>query len=450
VSRYSRTHLPDSALVRTLKSHLATERTSTAELLADLAEVDERRLYAPAGYESMFAWCEGELHLSEDAAYKRLRAARTARDYPAILEMIADGRLHLAAVLLVAPHLTGENAPDLLAAATHRSKRAIEQLLAERFPQPDLVSAVEPLAAAAQLAPGPVRELSTRCGAENSEPAACASALPLAPQRFGIQLTVEQETYDLLCHVQSLLGNHAPTAELPRVFQLALTALASQLERRKLATSGSGRRRIARAVKHAVWTRDGAQCTYVSGVPAAGGSGHRCAARAHLELDHIEPVARGGTSTVDNLRLRCRAHNQLAADAALGAGFIHAKRNPAGHAAHASQGDAEAEARERIIAGRAEQAASARRDELERVRAEEFAQAAEAARAAAEEMRRREAAEKEVVFCLDQLGVKGAVARRVVAECGADPAAAIEVRLKMALGYYARLRCPGAKAAPAA
>ncbi len=48
--------------------------------------------------------------------------------------------------------------------------------------------------------------------------------------------------------------------------------------------------------------------------------------RDGLEFDHIVPVARGGESTEDNLRLRCRAHNQLEAERTFGAGFMRRKR----------------------------------------------------------------------------------------------------------------------------
>jgi 5-methylcytosine-specific restriction endonuclease McrA len=37
-----------------------------------------------------------------------------------------------------------------------------------------------------------------------------------------------------------------------------------------------------------------------------------------LELDHIRPVALGGKSTADNLRLCCRAHNSLYAEQIFG------------------------------------------------------------------------------------------------------------------------------------
>ena len=91
MNRYSLTHVSDPALLRDLRSLLSRERATTAELLAHLAEVDDRRLYAAAGHPSMFAWCVEELHLSEDAAFKRIRAARVARQFPAVFTMLADG-----------------------------------------------------------------------------------------------------------------------------------------------------------------------------------------------------------------------------------------------------------------------------------------------------------------------------------------------------------------------
>jgi hypothetical protein len=69
--------------------------------------------------------------------------------------------------------------------------------------------------------------------------------------------------------------------------------------------------------------RDGDQCTFV------GQGGHRCAARHRLEFDHVTPVARGGRATIDNLRLRCRAHNQYEADRAFGREFMDSKRQRA-------------------------------------------------------------------------------------------------------------------------
>src|SRR5512144_289882 len=120
--RYARAHLSPEAVLQSARTNAGRGRTSTADLLADLADIDERKHYLPAAYPSMLAYCMGELHLWEQAALKRIRAARTARRFPVIFEAVAAGRLHLTAVVLLAPHLTEDTAEELLSAASHQSK----------------------------------------------------------------------------------------------------------------------------------------------------------------------------------------------------------------------------------------------------------------------------------------------------------------------------------------
>ncbi len=135
---YSLTHLSDCTLLHDLAALVTQDRATTAAMLAHLAEVDARKLFLPAAYPSMFAWCLGELKLSEDSAFKRIAAGRAARRFPGIFTMVADGRLHLSGVVQLAPHLTTENVDKLLAAAAGRTKAQIERLIAERFPRPDM------------------------------------------------------------------------------------------------------------------------------------------------------------------------------------------------------------------------------------------------------------------------------------------------------------------------
>ena len=337
MSRYSLQHLPDSALLHELKSLVSQDRQTTALLIAHLGEVDARRLYAPAGYPSMFEYCVRELRFSEDIAYKRIQVARVARQFPVVHGMLADGRLHLTAVVFLAPHLTHDNADELLAAATHRSKAQIEQLLAERFPQPDLPTLVTPVVpppANFRLVPEPVNfgpaenAPSASVPVPATPPASPARVAPLAPQRFALQCTVSQETHDKLRHAQELLGHSVPNGDLAQVLDRALDALIAKLERARFARTERPRpcrrsddaRHIPASVKRAVWERDGGRCTFV------GQHGHRCESRTRLEFDHVEPVATGGHATLKGLRLRCRAHNQHEAERAFGRDFMNAKR----------------------------------------------------------------------------------------------------------------------------
>src|SRR5438045_1839770 len=120
-------------------------REATARLIAALAEVDARRLYLGEGCSSLFTYCTQVLHLSEHAAYGRIEAARAVRRFPTILELLADGAIHLTAICLLAPHLTAENHRDLLAAAHHKTKRDVEQMVAALRPLPPVPSSVRKL-----------------------------------------------------------------------------------------------------------------------------------------------------------------------------------------------------------------------------------------------------------------------------------------------------------------
>ena len=84
MDEYSLSHLSDHALELEVTKRASHDCASTASLLAGIAEFDARRLYLPAGYPSMFLYCIDTLPLSEQAAFKRIRAARTARKFPAI------------------------------------------------------------------------------------------------------------------------------------------------------------------------------------------------------------------------------------------------------------------------------------------------------------------------------------------------------------------------------
>ena len=112
MKRYSLSHLANDVLLHDLAAHLVHERSRAADVLAHLAEVDRRELHLPLGYPSMYAYCVGALHLSEDSTWKRLQAARAARRCPGVFVALAEGRLHLSAVVLLAPHLSPENADD--------------------------------------------------------------------------------------------------------------------------------------------------------------------------------------------------------------------------------------------------------------------------------------------------------------------------------------------------
>jgi hypothetical protein len=140
VHRYCRTHFADATLLDHARSSLAAERVATADLLADLAGIDARRLYAGAAYSSMARWCMGELHMEEQGTYNTSGPHAWRGSSPASSRRWPTGGCtlppSLTAVILLKPHLTTDNAEELIAAARWRTREEIERLLAVRASRP--------------------------------------------------------------------------------------------------------------------------------------------------------------------------------------------------------------------------------------------------------------------------------------------------------------------------
>ncbi len=327
MNSYSRTHLADRALLTQTRDRVTHQCEDTAELLADLAEVDQRRLHLTEGYDSMLRFCLGEYGFSEDMAYKRIQVARAARQYPAIFHAVAAGRINLSAARLLVPHLTPENVDELLAAATRKTNAEIQVLLARR--ESGTAGGGSELAVR-QVGSLELQRVTgqTECP---GEPAAASATTARRPKRMDLRRRTAPQCYEKWRSAGELLGHGVPSGEMGEVFERAIEALIEKLERKRFAaTSRMGTRRsrglgryVPAEVRRAVVNRDGGQCTYVSE------SGHRCGSRMRLEFDHVTPVAQGGRSSVDGIRLLCRAHNQLAAERAFGIGFMQTKRKAA-------------------------------------------------------------------------------------------------------------------------
>ena len=450
---YSLTHLSTAVVLRNTDELVAHDRENTADLLAHLAEVESRKEYVRAGYDSMSAWAVHRLRMSEDAVYKRLQAAHAARDYPILFPALAEGRLHLSAVCLLAPHLSAENATGLVGAATHKTSAEVRHLLAQRFPRTELLPLVEVASSprgddVGSLAPEQVgtaglqfRQLAPeQVGGER----ASARVTPIAARRFALHFSIGQGAHDKLRYAQELLSHEMAPGDIAGVFERALDELIRVAEKCKFAASdrpqrvarkSTNPRHIPNRVKREVWKRDGGQCTFV------GEHGRRCEARTLVEYDHVEEVARGGRATVSGIRLRCRAHNQFTAAQTFGREFMANKREEARQGAQARAATQRHDLANARTQANARAEANARTDANARTEAADLA-AAEARAAAA-----RRATQLDVTPWLRKLGIRADEAQRLAKLCESIPDASLESRLKYALSNFdtkARLPLPAA------
>ncbi len=297
-------NLSDDQLLTSISAVCLETQRLLGRLLLHLIEVEARRLDLRSACSSLYDFCQRRLGMSESAAARRIEAARLVRRFPTLLGHIERGEIHLTGLLLLRDQFTDHNVEELVAATTGKTKREIQELLAARAPKPDVMASITalPTTPPSQSSPSP-----------SPAPAQVSSSArlePLAPTRHRLELTVSTDVRAKLERARDLMSHriarHSGGGDLETVLDQALDALLAKLEKERV---GDG---VPRAVRREVFERDGEQCTFTDD------GGNRCPARTHLELDHVTPRARGGPNEVSNLRVVCRAHNQLYAEQAFG------------------------------------------------------------------------------------------------------------------------------------
>jgi hypothetical protein len=269
----------------------------------------------------MFAYCTEVLHLSEAEAYLRIAAARASREHPLLLTMLADGRLHLTAIAKLAPHLTVENREALLKRAAHRSRRQIEDLVAELAPRPDAPAVVRKLpgrrdgtmSPGLQLGPDaevPSLGLRPEGGASVDRRLRPDGVAPPEPE-----LRLEGSAgagFELRPHGAAVLPGSRPAVVEPlgaaryKVQFTASAELHDKLERlRALMRPSVPDGDLAAIVEQAVTEK-------LQG----------------LEFHHRHPFGRGGDHSVANVSLACRCHNGYLAEVDYGREAIARHRRP--------------------------------------------------------------------------------------------------------------------------
>lgn len=379
--------LSDELLDREYAVRVRSDRASTAELLLYLGEMEARKRYVPAGYSSMFRFCVECGRMSEDIAYKRIRAARLARRFPAIYDRIADGRMTLSALVLLAPQLTEHAATRLLADAENKTNEQVKLLLAALAPRPDIPTTERPRApreaspssasndvstSSAELAVRPVApskstELETsmeplleerergsvapEATPADAPPAVAVAAAqaaaapapasqrmprshhaPLSPTSMYIGTTLPMPVYEQLQEARELLSHRLASRELSEVLEAMLVITLPVLRKQKFAesahprSSGGARHEPSSSRRIPAHVKREVWERDGGRCTFVGTDGHRCTSRERIEFDHRVPVTKGGAATVENVRLLCHAHNQHEAEQVLGEGFMKAKR----------------------------------------------------------------------------------------------------------------------------
>lgn len=362
---------------------LGREREAAADFLLALADFDRRRGWERLGHAGLFPFLTRELGLSNGAAQLRLSAARLLPRFPAVEAALRAGRLCLSAVGQLARVLTPENEADVLPRFFGRSAREAQEVAAAILPCPDpprrevvtrLVSRERPpalvgppmaaaalpfdLAAPAGGSPAPSAAPTAPAAPAPMTCAAplhtCEVAPPLPPRVRGpeveplgadlrrLHVNVSARFMEKVSTARAGLSHAIPGASTEQVLEAALDLLLEQQARRRgqvkrprkvrtgpaplamaveaQAPAKPASRTVPAEVRRVVWARDEGRCQHPLD------AGGRCGSTLRVELDHLVPVALGGPSTVENLRLACWVHNQEAGRDKLGAAVMAGAR----------------------------------------------------------------------------------------------------------------------------
>jgi hypothetical protein len=247
--------------------------------------------------------------------------------------------------------LTRENLPDVLPRFFHLSKQAAKEVAVEIkpevTPQRVVVTAIRSVAQTLPTAtPASVDSNATESHPFRPDESVRANSAPPTQEVRLLQatapqpapMTVEPKTAELsrvhitvsraflrkLVAARDALSHSHPGASEQEILETGLDLLLERSARRKglvktprnaslqIAPPRPRSRYIPAHVRREVWTRDQGKCQW--GME----DGTVCGSTYRVQLDHIEPFARGGPSTAETLRCLCQGHNDLAARRAFG------------------------------------------------------------------------------------------------------------------------------------
>ena len=358
--------LADSEVLSRTLDLTRRERAVTLQVLLHLNEIERRKLHLTQGYSSMFDYCTTFLGYSVPAAVRRIQSARCIARFPEVYGLLEANEVNLSTISQVSRVLKRDNKDDILARIRGRSYREVKAIVSGYQPGAMPADEVRPIAVLVQApvatsnsASAPLIGVTTPPGAcENSDYIrhGCATDMPAVPtpmsggmggavtiqSRRLFKFTATEEFEKKFEKIRSLASHRlSPSPSFEQVFELAMdcflekhdpSARSERREQRKqkataqspVADAGPREQRpnqgstartryIPARVRDQVFLRDRGQCTYVAP------SGRRCGSPFVLQVDHVIPVARGGASTTDNLRLLCAYHNRLEAERLMGA-----------------------------------------------------------------------------------------------------------------------------------
>ncbi len=297
-------------VMKELRRAVYKETVSTVEVIEIVAKLEREKHFLRYGFSSLHQYLVRGLKYSDGAANRRIRAARLYLKKPEVCELLRRREVSLCTLSEILDE------PEMLSEIKGKSKREVEELVALKSGKDTRVRE--------RVVPVVVKKAVEQRSAFATPPVGGQSVTPppvvirqemVLEERLKVTFSYSREksakieqAREILSRKYSGKGVSIEDLFLEGIEQI-LAAEGSKKE--KMGTrkerGSKNRRYISPKVKKEVLERDGGCCTYRNK------DGSVCGSRWSVEFDHIKPVAIGGVSSVENLRLLCRNHNQLMA-----------------------------------------------------------------------------------------------------------------------------------------
>lgn len=317
--------ISNNELISRIEKLVRTERKITHLILVHILEIEERKIFAELGYDSMYAYMTRGLGYSEASAYRRVQSARLLKQAPSITEKIESGTLNLSQLTQVqkcikesqkvGQLITSETTLEILNKLENKNTFETEKVLALEFDRP----------------------IQTH-----------ESIKPQQDNSVRLQVTLTQEQFQELEQAKSLLSHICHNGTWSEV----IATLAQEFNRRKLKgrtvgpvsrekdvnanlkpshapifpnsvakknttqsfaatevgppsnTPTKNRKYISVHTKRLLLNKAQNCCEYQDPLTQ-----QKCHSKYKLQIDHILPWAKGGSDDSKNLRILCQTHN---------------------------------------------------------------------------------------------------------------------------------------------
>ncbi len=298
-------------------------RKCVRELIEILQTVDGRKTYRNYECTSLYQYAVTHLKLSESVAMNFITVARKAVEVPAIKDDIESGAITLTHARKMCSVITAKNQDHWLGLSKTVSSKVLEREVAKVNPKASVTESTTYVSGdriALRLGVSQefidrlkrVQDLESQRTRRAADKEAALSAAVEAylekhdPVRRAERITAkkaERGTATAKQATSEQATSEQATAE--QVTAKPSKAAVQPVSRHVKPDPTTQRKPIPALILHQLNLRDSGRCTYKDI------QGNRCDVRRWLERHHLNPVAKGGTNSLENLTTLCNRHHVI-------------------------------------------------------------------------------------------------------------------------------------------